>query len=458
MLSLISFAAIPSLPALAAGTVYLSSANSSVIQGSNFTLQLRISPGTPVTAVQATVNFVPSQLQYVSISYSGSPFNQEMPGSTTASSISMTRFMLNSAGTSADSLIASITFKALSSSGTSSVTLSGVDAIYGADSTSPAASNASVAFVAASCPSGQVGTPPNCTTPTSSTPNTPKPSPSSPTTPQTPQPSSPQASTVKLEVPSVSETVFQYTTARIVAKTNKSARVLVKYGTASDKLILQTSFTPEGTDHTINIAEGLTPGSEVFYVVLADDGTTTQQTQVSNATTKGLAVRVGLLDKNLLRIRNQEVTLKPTNKVVRSDTSGYVEFQELAPGDYTLEFSTAGQIYSQTFNLMSNVTTVEGVQASETQTKAVIYDDFVSAAGVPSWVITIISIISGLIIVGALGYLAWRFRQSLANIFHRPLKPSARSAEVEKPAEPVVIWPDTKTPHEVGADWRSKHE
>lgn len=128
------------------GSIYLTPASSSATQDDNITFGLRINPGTAVTVVQATINFNPAQLEYVSIDASSSPFTVQVQQDTGASSITIVRAILNPSGVSSDSLIANITFTALASSGTGSLTLSDVNAAFDGSYTNPSASGAAVTF------------------------------------------------------------------------------------------------------------------------------------------------------------------------------------------------------------------------------------------------------------------------------------------------------------------------
>lgn len=131
---------------LSIGNIYLSPASPSVSGGANTTLNLRINPGTAVTAVQATINFDPAKLAYVSISYGGSPFTSSIEETVGPDSITIVRALLNPSGVSTDSLVASIVFNALVSTGTSSVSLSDANAIYNDSYTNPSSTGATVTF------------------------------------------------------------------------------------------------------------------------------------------------------------------------------------------------------------------------------------------------------------------------------------------------------------------------
>ena len=131
---------------LSVGNIYLSPVSPSVVSGANTTLNLRINPGTAVTAVQATINFDPTKLAYVSISYSGSPFTSTIEETISTNTITVARAIMNPAGVNTDSLVASIVFNALTATGTSPLTLSDANAVYNSNYTNPTTTNATVTF------------------------------------------------------------------------------------------------------------------------------------------------------------------------------------------------------------------------------------------------------------------------------------------------------------------------
>lgn len=133
---------------LASNSMYISPASASVAMNSTITVALRINPGTPVTVVQATVNFNPAQLEYVSINTSASPFDTNVQQIVGASSITISRAKLDPSGIGADSLITEITFRALQSSGTSTLTLSDANAAFDGSYTNPSTSGGTITFTA----------------------------------------------------------------------------------------------------------------------------------------------------------------------------------------------------------------------------------------------------------------------------------------------------------------------
>ncbi len=398
----------------ATGSIYITPANPSVAHNGNITLSLRINPTTPVTVVQATVNFDPAALQYVSIDSSASPFDSSIQQTVSSSSIQIARAKLDPAGVSTDSLIANITFKALPYTGSSPVTLTNANAAYNGSYINPSATGSTVNFTPGSCPSGQVGTPPNCTTPaptggggTTTPPKTTTPAPTQTTTPATQTPAS-TPTTSTLGVPTIQSEDISYTLFSVVAKTNVAAQSRLVYGVSSDKLNVQTDLSKSGTTQTMSVTEGLSPGSQLFYKVVSTDGKATKESSIRSITLKGLSVKVALFDKNIKTIPNQKVTLIPSNMEGTSDGNGIAVFGGLSPGDYTIQIVANGQTHQQHITVLSNVETSNGIQSSAQQSLAVIFDSYITP--LPSSMLWLWIILGA--IVALLIFLYWSWRKN----------------------------------------------
>ncbi|MFZ1301390.1 MAG: cohesin domain-containing protein, partial [Candidatus Microsaccharimonas sp.] len=443
---------VPAKQAYAVGSMYLSPASPSVVHDGTVNLTLRISPNTAVTVVEATVNFNPASLQYVGINTSSSPFDTSIQQTVSSNNIKIARAKLDANGISSDSLIAVISFKAIPYSGTSPVTLSAANAAFNGSYTNPGLVNATVSFTAGSCAAGQTGTPPNCVTPaptpTTPTPTTPPktttpttpPKTTTPTTPTpttnptpttTPTPTAPNTS--GLEAPSVTSEDIQYTKVAISATTNIAARAHLVYGTTQDALNTQSAASESGLAHVLTVSEGLTPGMQLFYKVVATDGSITKETEVRSITLKGMTVKIALLDKDLKPIANQKVTLEPSGQEATSDADGFVTFTNVVPGDFTVKITNGGQSFQQHITVASNVdAAVEGAQTSAEQAQAAVFDDYVAPSGLPLWV----WLAGGGIILAALAGLAfWSWHK---NGFVRDIYVKFRDASVNRKMKGAV--------------------
>lgn len=376
--------------ALAVGSMYLTPSSPSVQKGNNITLSLRINPATPVTTVATIVNFDTSKLQLVGANASSSPFGTQIAYAASGGSISMDRAILSPAGVNSNSLIASYTFKALASSGNTVLSVSG-NAAYEGAYTNPGTSGATVRFTA----------------PASSG--------------STSQPGSTGANKdadkkeeSKLTKPSITGEEWQYTVAKVSVSTNVAAKVQIKYGLAKDKLSFQTDLTGAKASHDISITEKLPPATVIYYQVIAQDKDKTTKSDIREARTKGMSMRVALLDKNLDPIVNQEVSLTPSGKTATSNDRGFVEFDELPLGEYTIELSQNGTTHKQLVYVSEIITTDAGVQSAPLQTKAVVFDSYgiekedteESSQPVVWWTwIAVAALLAGL---GVGAYILWR--------------------------------------------------
>lgn len=172
--SAILLAAVPFGTASAAGSAVLSVdiSPSPVTAGGNVTLSFYVTPS-GMNVYSATVNVNLTNLSYLSFSPSGSPFpNSTVPvggsaGSTSFSIVST--YQGASSGSSGKTLMGVVTAQSSGSAGTGTVALSGADAYdTNGDPMSASSQNRTVTInapAAPTCPSGQIGTPPNCTTP-----------------------------------------------------------------------------------------------------------------------------------------------------------------------------------------------------------------------------------------------------------------------------------------------------
>lgn len=369
------------------GTMYLTG-TSSAAHGSTVTLNLRINPGTAVTVVQSNIVYDATKLQYVGINTANSAFDTTISQSQSSGSIQIDRAKLSSAGVSTDSLIATITFTALPYSGSTNVSLgASSNAAYDGAYTNPALAGTTVNFTPGSCPAGQTGTPPSCTTPpasggstggSSSTPSktgstSSSSSSSNSTSNPTPVPSQPSTSST-LTAPTITKTDFQYTQATITATTNVAAQVQLKYGLSADKLSFQTTPSQAGTTHTITATDNLPIATTIYYQLVATDGKNTQTSAVQSAKTKGLVANILLLDKNRKPLAGQVVSIGDEKKTSSKD--GYVTFDTLTPGEHKVVLVSGNKKHTQSFVILANIVTEKGRQSTPQQNIFVVYRDY----------------------------------------------------------------------------------
>jgi hypothetical protein len=404
----------------ATGSIYVTPASNSVQVGNSFTVSVRISPGTTVDSVQGTVGFDASKLQLVSVNTASSAFTTELQNTTSSGSVVFARGDFG-AGASTDSLIESITFKALASSGSGSISLSGANADASGSFTNPSSTGASVSFTAApvatpTCPSGQTGTPPNCVTPVtggsgtsggtssggSKTPTTKTPT-STTTTPSTtssPAPTGASTPTAAAPAPTVTAQKVLYTQAELSFTSKTPTKVYVRFG-LDDQLTTNTAETDFSTTHVVTIDPSLlVPGEHYSYVVVATDqqGGVVQST-VQHFTTKGLTLTMGVFDTNHNPLRGKTVTLHSSPQTAKTDKNGFVTFTGVAPGDHQVLYTAGKKTYTQQVTVVNNVQSSGSTQTATAQNFSVVYGFTQSDLHIAVWVWILLAVA----ILGLLG-------------------------------------------------------
>lgn len=385
----------------ATGSIYITPGSNSVQVGNNVTVSLRINPGAEVNGVIATVNFDKTKLQYVTLSSAGSPFNTQLAhtGESAANAngvISLEYGALpingSSGKVSADSLIETITFKALASSGSASLTITNANSYLVSDSSpaNPSVSGATVNFTAApapTCPTGQVGTPPNCKTPTPTTPTTPTTPKPSTTTPTKPTNTTTPTKPVTPAAPAATQTgskpeitgatpAIQYTKGTLQVSSSTPTTAYIKYGFDKTSLPLTTPVSPLATSHLLALDFGSGSAGQTFYyaVVITDANGNQSQTEVEAVKTKGIPVKITVVDKDKKPLKNKTVTLHSDPITVKTDSNGVASINDAAPGNHTLRYTSGGKVYSQPVVIADNVQTEGEVQSAAVQSFSVTYD------------------------------------------------------------------------------------
>lgn len=158
----------------ATGTLVATSDKSSVTQGDTFTVTITSNTDAPITIAQAKVTFDPAKVSYQGSNYTGSPFTADSPDASQGSNyIVVSRYKAGGPYPSGSNLVARLTFKALTSSGSAAIGVAAApdSKLYSADDFSNIVSSTTGTSVALASP-----TPP-------SVPTTPSPNPASPTKP-----------------------------------------------------------------------------------------------------------------------------------------------------------------------------------------------------------------------------------------------------------------------------------
>lgn len=306
-------------------------------------------------------------------------------------------------------------------------------------------------IVSPTCPAGQVGTPPNCSTPppvappTTPTPTpTPTPRPSTPSsgnsstsaprtstptpsssTPNTSAPSSTTSPTTKKTSDKLPSLLIEdvdpqprYTTSDVVWRTStKASNMTFKYGTTSSALDNGSTVisSTDGTSHSVKLTE-LELGTTYYYGIAAKDSTGKTIIESGQFTTDAYPVTLRLTS-NEKPLAQTDVSLKDFSDTYTTDDAGEV-FVSLLPGDYTLQLTQNGATEEHKFTIKA--LEINGDAAPDTQ---VISVEFVSATRAvtsselsPSVLPIILAVIGLLLLTGGfVGFILWRRHQAAAS-------------------------------------------
>jgi hypothetical protein len=134
LLSSLLVASVFPVTSYAAGaSISVTSSASSVANGGNLVIAVYMNGGgEPINAVQANISYSPSQLQYIGLNYSGSPFNIATPGDGGGNgSVSIQNGTISPVSGSA--LVATVTFRALVASGSTTIGVAGSSSLISAN-------------------------------------------------------------------------------------------------------------------------------------------------------------------------------------------------------------------------------------------------------------------------------------------------------------------------------------
>ncbi|MGH7238894.1 MAG: hypothetical protein ACREHG_02390 [Candidatus Saccharimonadales bacterium] len=403
----------------ATGTIYLSPSSTSVVDGNSFTEALRINPGTSVNAVQATVDYNAGALQFDSDSIGA--FSTCTQNSGGGGSVTLACAMLGGS-TSSDSLIANITFTALISSGSSSLSISNANAADNGTYTDPGSSGATAYFSApasSSPPSGSSGpsggsgsgggTYYHHSYSSSSTSSTPTTSGSTPATSS----SSPQSSALATKVTlSVLTDRIQFTNAKFTALSNVPIQTYAEYGLSPKNLSVSTPLSTSSKSSIIDLGNpGLIPGTTYYYKIVAKNssGAVVASTPIEQFKTRGYQVSVTVLDKNYHPLSGKTVYLHSTPMETTTNSKGIAIFNDVSPGLHHLQYSVGSHTYSQSVYVTDNLVTTGGLQSAAPRSSAVILSGYVASA---SAVWPLVLVVSLLVVAIAAG-LFWGYKYRL---------------------------------------------
>jgi outer membrane biosynthesis protein TonB len=350
----------------ASARLYLSPASKTINQSTTFAVQVRVDTGgNAVNAVQASLSYPASRLDFISISGSGSAFEIAAPSSGGGGTVDIAR---GTTGTvNGDHLVATVTFKSKTTSGSAAVSFTGESYVVRAsDSQDVLGSTNGGTYTVQTPPPPPSPTPsptpspsPNPSPPPAATPK-PSPSPSpvaqpSPTPssqPHNPQPtpssSGPKAVTPDgqptnaIAVSDVRVSDIASKSATISWKTDKPATSVVEYDIDEDYNLKAQAKGAANTTHRVLLpSDTLSPGTTFYFRVSSTDaaGNTAYGASMSFRT-KGVKLIITVVNESGDPVSGAEVRVGDLTGT--TDESGVVKFDDAGVGQQTVVISVNG--------------------------------------------------------------------------------------------------------------------
>lgn len=288
---------LPSHAYAASASMYLSPGSTRVANGSYLTIYIyENSGGTAVNSVQANLSYTSSLLQFVSIG-SSSAFGIVAQNSGGGGSVKIARGALPSV--SGTQLVASVTFKALSSSGTASISFASGSAVVSASGSSNILGSKSGGSYTLTKPA--------------------------------PAPKKPAPDTKAPTIKNVNVTDIKYNSATLTWDTSEPATSEVDYG-LNTKYGLVAQSSKLVTKHKVVLNSPIiSPGLEYHFLVRSADAAGNKAAS-KDATfkTKGATLTVTVLGQNNKPLSGAKVTFAGQTKV--TDEKGQATFTDLPEG------------------------------------------------------------------------------------------------------------------------------
>lgn len=362
LLSLLS----PATVLAASNVIYVSPSSTTINQGSNFSIEIRIDPNTSINAVQADLSYNSSIVQFDSLSLGAFTLCAQQSGGGGLIQVSCS----TTSSVNTDSLIATVNFTALNG-GTSSLSLSNYNAVNPSTSayTNPSAQNGSVT-VNGVAPS----TSPSNNSPRRynyyTSPNNIAPNPVSPITPSTP------AVPIKISSTSLH---FYFSTGQIIISCNENVTGSLKFGTNPKNLIGQINGSSNSSTETFNLnPSNLIPGTKYYYQILLNGSNgATYTSPLKSFQTKGLSVALLVLGSNDKNVSNLKVFIDNSKTSFRTNSKGILNLVNMTPGNHKISYYFNNKTYSSSF-YVQNLVITSGInyQISKPQNLAVILTSY----------------------------------------------------------------------------------
>jgi hypothetical protein len=477
----------------AGSSIYVAPASGSLQPGQSITIQVKgnLATGTFYGAdtVSGTLQFPANLLKVTGVSTSGATLNWQVSATPGNGVVNFSeRAFFNSDNTSV--FIMSVTFQALAA-GTAGLSFSSAThfssssygtsfptALTGGSYTisNPAPTTCPSGQIGtppncktppATCPAGQVGTPPNCTTPVTScpagqtgtppnckTPSAPTTSTTTPATTNTPPNASPGETATPAAVPSSSNdngmsitdtsASRSYKTATLSWKTSIASNNTVTYGTSLKKLDQTAAVTqlPDGTYEAK--LTNLTPGKQYYFTIAASGAADSTKTDSYSGvfTTKGYPVIITITASGT-PVTNAKV--KIGEQTYSTDKSGQLNL-ELASGSYDVSITSPKGSKTGAITVAAKPLSDTGNAPAAQKFSFEIPAPTDSGGGVSLF--TIIGALVGgvaiLALVGGLFFILKRRREQSEGTIDNPL--TVDNSYTWNEAQPLPAFPQEQTP------------
>lgn len=400
----------------ASASLYMAPSASSVVNGNTVTVYIHESSGSePVNGVQANFSYPASLLQFVSIN-STSAFSIVAQNSGGGGSVAIARGAMPAV--SGDQVVASVSFKAIASSGTATLAFTSGSAVTSANSntnimtSSPGTSITLKAPAPAPAPS-------------------PKPSPSPSPTP-TPTPTkdttAPQISSISVKNITASSATITWTTSE-VATSEVDYGLNTNYGlTATDSKLV--------TSHSITLNSALIISGTAYHfrVKSADGAGNVATSSDSSFTTSGATLIVTVLDQKTGKPVAGAI-VSYNGQTATTNQSGQATLTNLPSTKVAVQITVSGKSVNET---------VEVGASSADKPQNVSFKVAVPASPM-NW--TVIGVVAVVVIaaVAIFAYLRGRGNRNLSNHFPTPTPPSSTDAPYgpSAPNSPMSMTPPT---------------
>jgi len=305
-------------PVLAgSATLSLSPSSTSVSQGSYLSVAIREASGSQsVNAVQANLSYPANLLSYVSIS-SSSAFSVVAQNSGGGGSVKVARGALPSV--TGTQTVATVTFKALTSSGMASITFAGGSAVTAGDGsgTNVLAGTSGGNYTLKAAPPPAVVAPKDTTPPT--------------------------ITAVKVGTVSFKSAVITWTT-------SEPATSVVNYG-VSQSYNLSSTDGNLVTAHSVTLNSALIVPAQLYHfqVQSADAAGNNASSPDATFTTVGAQVPITVVDQNKKPVAGVKVSIADSSAV--TDKNGKATVTGVALGKQTIVVDYKGHIYTKVITL-----------------------------------------------------------------------------------------------------------